>query len=163
MDVRALLRFSDALHRRWAEGLAKLPPEALTKVVDFSFLTPLGILTHNANVEMAWMDVVEGKPPQWARHSTKKFGTLAEVQAYAQEARARTHALVDRLDAAGLARVCGPVAGPFARPTLTVEEILFTVCTHEHVHRGELHAALWMQNVEPPVSDYPAYLTPLTP
>ena len=161
MDVRSLLAYSDALSRRWWDDLAKVPQESLAKPVDFSFLTPLGILTHMGNVENAWMDVVEGQAPQWARHSTKKFTDLASVRAYAEEARARTHRLMDGLDAAGLARVCGPVEGPFARPTLTVEEIVFTVFTHEHIHRGEVLAALWHQNVQPPPADYPAYLTAL--
>lgn len=161
MDVRALLAYSDALSRRWWDDLAHVPADALVKPVDFSFLTALGILTHMANVENGWMDVVEGAPPQWARHSTKKFTDLASVRAYAEEARARTHRLVDGLDEAGLRRACGPVAGPFVRPTLTVEEVVFTVFTHEHVHRGEVLAALWHQNVQPPPADYPAYLTPL--
>lgn len=161
MDVRRFLAYSDDLSRRWWDDLEKMPPEALAKTVDFSFLTPLGILTHMANVENAWMDVVEGVAPQWARNSTKKWSELAPVRAYWEEARRRTHALVDELDDAGLARLCGPVEGPFVRPELTVEEIVFTVCTHEHVHRGEVLAALWSQNVAPPPADYPAYLTPL--
>lgn len=161
MDVRSFLAYSDAISRRWWDDLAKVPHEALVKPVDFSFLTPLGILTHMANVENAWMDVVEGQPPQWARHSTKKFTELAPVRAYAEEARARTHRLVDGLDAAGLAVLRGPVEGPFARPHLSVEEIVFTLCTHEHIHRGEVLAALWHQNVQPPPADYPTYLTPL--
>lgn len=161
MDVRSFLAFQDAVAARWWDGLATLPPEALQKQVDFTFLTPLGILTHMANVEMAWVDVIEGAEPQWARHSTKKWNDLAPVRAYAQEARARTHRAVDGLDAAGLQRLCAPVKGNFAKPAFTVEEVLFTLCTHEHIHRGEVLAALWSQNLEPPVADYPAYATPL--
>jgi uncharacterized damage-inducible protein DinB len=157
-----MLAYSDALSARWWDDLARVPPETLRKAVDFSFLTPLGILTHMANVENAWLDVVEGAQPRWARHSTKEWSVLAPVRAYAQEARRRTHALVDGLDDAGLQRACGPVeAANFAKPTLTVEEIVFTVCTHEHIHRGEVLAALWHQDVQPPVADYPAYATPL--
>lgn len=156
-----MLAFSDALQDRWWAGLEKVPPETLTKTVDFTFLTPLGILTHMANVEMAWVDVIEGQEPQWARHSTKKWSELAPVREYAREARARTHATVDALSEEEMLKVCGPVEGKFAKPTFTVEEILFTICTHEHVHRGEVLAALWHQNVEPPVADYPAYATPL--
>lgn len=162
MDVRDLLRYNDALAERWWADLQKVDAEALAKPVDFSFLTPLGILTHMANVENAWMDVVEGEAPKWARHSTKTWDKLEPVQAYATEARARTHKLVDDLDKEGLGRLCGPVEGPFQRPRLTVEEILFTVCTHEHIHRGEVLAALWHQGVVPPPADYPAYLTPLS-
>jgi uncharacterized damage-inducible protein DinB len=161
MDVRRFLAYSDALSARWWDDLAKLPPDALAKTVDFSFLTPVGILTHMANVENAWVDVIERKEPQWARHSTKTWTELAPVRAYAQEARARTHAVVDALSDADLASMRGPVKGNFARDTLSVEEVLFTICTHEQIHRGELLAALWVQNVTPPVSDYPAYLTPL--
>lgn len=161
MDVRRFLAFSDALQERWWADLEKVPLEALTKTVDMTFLTPLGILTHMGNVEMAWMDVVEGQPPQWARNSTKKWSELAPVREYAREARARTHRIVDGLDDAGLARTCGPVEGPFARKEFTVEEILFTMLTHEHVHRGEVLGALWQQNVAPPPADYPAYGTPL--
>ncbi len=53
------------------------------------------------------------------------------------------------------------VVGSEARDSLSVEDILFTVCTHEHIHRGEVLAALWMQDVPPPVADYPELLTPL--
>lgn len=161
MDVRHFLAFSDALSRRWWDDLEKIPAPALAKPVDFSFLTPLGILTHMANVENAWMDVVEGREPKWARHSTKTWSELAPVRAYAEEARRRTHAIMDGLTDAQMQEPRGPVQGAFARPHLTVEEILFTICTHEHVHRGEVLAALWMQDVQPPVADYPAYLTPL--
>ncbi len=161
MDVRHFLAFSDALSERWWRDLEKVPAEALAKSVDMTFLTPLGILTHMANVEHAWMDVVEGHAPQWARRSTKTWSELAPVRDHAREARARTHRLVDGLDDAGLRRACGPVEGPFARKEFTVEEIVFTVCTHEHVHRGEVLGALWQQNVAPPVADYPAYATPI--
>lgn len=161
MDVRHLLAYSDALSARWWDDLGKLDAGALAKVVDFTFLTPLGILTHMGNVENGWMDVVEGAKPRWARHSTKEWAELSPVRAYAEDARRRTHKLVDDLDDAGLRRVCGPVEGPFARDRLTVEEVLMTVFTHEHIHRGEVLAALWHQNVQPPPADYPAYLTPL--
>ena len=67
IDVRKMLAWSDALSARWWDDLEKVPQEALAKTVDMTFLTPLGILTHMANVEMAWMDVVEGEAPQWAR------------------------------------------------------------------------------------------------
>lgn len=161
MDVRSFLAFNDAVAARWWDGLAKVPQEALQKQVDFSFLTPLGILTHMANVEMAWVDVIEGAEPQWARNSTRKWTELAPVRAYAEEARARTHRVVGALDAQGLQRACTPLKGSFAKPAFTVEEIVFTICTHEHIHRGEVLAALWSQNVEPPVADYPAYGVPL--
>ncbi len=161
MDVRSLLTYNDALAERWWADLEKVPAEALAKKVDFTFLTPLGILTHMANVEMAWMDVIEGGAPQWARHSTKAFSELAPVRDYAREARGRTHKLVDGLDAEGLQRKCGPVEGPFVRPDFTVEEILFTITTHEHIHRGEVLAALWNQDIRPPPADYPVYMTPL--
>lgn len=161
MDVRRLLAYSDALSERWWQDLEKAPPEALAKVVDFTFLTPLGILTHMANVENAWVDVIRGEAPQWARHSTKKWSELAPVREYAREARARTHATVDALTDAEMQRACGPVEGKFAKPTFTVEEIVFTIATHEHIHRGEVLAALWNQNVEPPPADYPRYATPL--
>lgn len=154
-----MLAYNDALAARWWSDLERIDQAALSRVVDFSFLTPLGILTHMANVEMAWMDVVEGQPPQWARHSTKTWSDLAPVRAYA--ARARTHALVDALGAREMKELRGPVEGPFARPHLSIEEIVFTICTHEHIHRGEVLAALWQQDVRPPPADYPAYLTPL--
>lgn len=161
MDVRRFLAWSDALHARWWDQLAKLPADLLAAKVDASFLTPLGILTHMGNIEMAWMDAVEGQPPQWARHSTKKWSELQPVRAYAAEARARTHALVDGLDEAAMRRPCPLEAGVFARPSLTVEEVLFTILTHECHHRGELLAVLWQKDVEPPVSDYPRYDVPL--
>ncbi len=160
IDVRRMLAWSDEMHARWWEGLEKMEPAVLADRVDASFLTPLGILTHMANVENGWMDVVEGDSPKWARHSTKAFIEREPVQTYATEARARTHALVDTLTTEGMERAC-PADGPFAKPAFTVEEVLFTIVTHECFHRGELLAVLWQKDITPPVCDYPTYGTPL--
>ena len=161
IDVRKMLAWNDEMHARWFEGLERLPEDVLNAKVDASFLTPLGILTHMANVESAWMDVVEGNPnPKWGRVSTKEHTTLAPVRAYAEEVRARTHRLVDGLTEAELQRSC-PVGWKTGAPAFTVEQILFTIVTHEHFHRGEIQAVLWQRDIEPPALDYPAYAAPL--
>jgi len=161
MDVRRFLAFSDTMSERWWRGLENVPAETLNSNVDFSYFTPLGILTHMANIENAWMDVVAGEPPEWERVVTSEFVTLQGVRKYAREARARTHGLIASLDDAGMQRLCGPVDGAHARSNFTVEEIVFHILTHEHIHRGEVLAALWHQNIEPPPADYADYGTPL--
>ncbi len=148
------------MHTRWWEGLEKLEATLLAEDTGASFRSPLGILTHMANVEQAWMDVVEDSPPQWARHSTKKWDTLAPVKAYVEESRVRTHGIIGVMSEEDLARD-HPAVGPFAKQAFSAEEILFTIITHECFHRGELLALLWQKDVEPPVCDYPAYATPL--
>ncbi|MGH7332077.1 MAG: DinB family protein, partial [Candidatus Rokuibacteriota bacterium] len=154
--------FSDAMNDKWWPALGKAPTDFLTAKVDFSFMTPLGLLTHIANIENGWMDVVEDSKANWARHSTKEWTELAPVEAYTKEARARTHRLVDVLDDAGLQRACPVEPGVFAKDAFTVEELLFTVFTHEQWHRGELLAALWSRNIEPPPLDWPRYATALS-
>ncbi|HVL88039.1 MAG TPA: DinB family protein [Candidatus Thermoplasmatota archaeon] len=166
MDVRRFLAFSDSISERWWDSLARVPAEALRANVDFSYFTPLGILTHVANVEMAWADVIAGEPPEWERHKPTEFTGLGAVRSFARQARARTHGLVASLDDAGLLRLCGPVDPTHAesrpaRSHYTVEEILFHILTHEHLHRGEVLASLWHQNVEPPPSNYVDYGTKL--
>ncbi|HVL48176.1 MAG TPA: DinB family protein [Candidatus Thermoplasmatota archaeon] len=160
IDVRRMLAWSDEMHAEWKKGLLAMAPDMLAAEVNASFLTPVGILTHMANVENAWIDVVEGAAPQWARHSTKKWTTLEPVLAYVEETRARTHRVVDGLADKDLERPCA-VPGPFKKPAYTIEEILFTIVTHECFHRGELLAVFWQKDVTPPVCDYPQYATPL--
>lgn len=154
-----LLAFSDALNERWFPKLRGAPLDLLDANLEFSFRSPLGILTHIANIEMAWMDVVEGTEPKWARTSTKEHHTLEPVLAYLGQARARTHALVDDLSDKELARPCAVKPGLFAKDAFTVDELLFTVFTHEQWHRGEVIAAFWSRDLEPPPLDYPRYGT----
>lgn len=166
IDVRQILAWSDAMRARWWKRLEEIDGAVLAENREASFRSVCGILTHMANVENGWMDVAEAGlegetvAPNWARHSTKTWSDLAPVREYAEAARARTHKLVDGLTEDALQTPC-PVKGPFARDAFTVEEILYTLVTHECFHRGEVLAILWQRDIEPPVCDYPAYGTSL--
>lgn len=157
IDAKKLLDWSDAVHARWAEWLRKADPEILRTNFEVSFLTPLGVLTHMSNVENGYMDIVEGVEEKWARHSTKKFTDLEPVLAYAKETRDRTRRLVATTDSAKRFNVAFAEGG-----ALSLEQILFTLVTHEQAHRGEILAICWQRNIEPAKVDYPVYATPLS-
>lgn len=161
VSVRQMLAFSDALQERWWPAMRAAPKELLAAPVDFSFMTPLGIMTHIANIENYYNDAIEGQKMVVARHSTKTWNELAPVEAYWREARGRTHKNVDDLSEADLVREIPIDVEGFAKKSYTVEELLFTIFTHEQWHRGEIMAAFWSKNVEPPKVDYPRYGTAL--
>lgn len=161
IDARSMLRWSDELHETWWRDLEALDEELLAENREASFRSILGILTHMANVENAWMDVVEGHDPDWARHSTRTWSTLEPVRGYMEKTRQRTWSIVGDLPDEELTGQEHPAGGPFAKEAFTAEEVLFTIVTHECFHRGEVLALLWQRDIEPPVCDYPAYATPL--
>lgn len=165
LSVHQLLAFSDDLNERWFPGLREVPLEVLDHNFEFSFRSPLGILTHMGNVEHQWMNVVEGKDPDWRHppHSTKQFHELEPVLAFLEATRERTHDLVDDLDEEALARECPVEPGVFKKDAFTVEELVWIVFTHEQWHRGELIAALWSKDITPPELDWHRYATPITP
>jgi uncharacterized damage-inducible protein DinB len=160
LSALKMLDWSDAVHAAWTERLRKTDPALLRANFEVSFNTPLGVLTHLANVENGYVDVVEGLPQNWRRHSTKEFTDLEPVLAYARETRSRTRAVLARLGEGALGKSF-PVDFA-ANKAMTLEEILFTIVTHEQAHRGEILACFWQKDIEPPVVDYPRYGTPLS-
>ncbi|MBI4392685.1 MAG: DinB family protein [Euryarchaeota archaeon] len=161
ISVHRMLAFSDALQDKWWPAMRAAPAELLVSPVDFSFMTPLGIMTHIANIENYYNDALEGEKMMVARHSTKEWGELVPVEAYWRAARSRTHKNVDGLSETDLLRQIPIEVEGFAKKDFTVQDLVFTIFTHEQWHRGEVLAAFWSKNVEPPKVDYPRYATPL--
>ncbi|MDX1611417.1 MAG: DinB family protein, partial [Candidatus Thermoplasmatota archaeon] len=130
----------------------------------FSFRSPLGILTHIGNVEHTWCGVIDGGQPDWRNppYSTKELHTVEPVISFLEETRARTHELVDHLSEKELQRAIQlEDASWLVKDELTIEELLWIVFTHEQWHRGELIAAFWSQDIEPPRLDWHQYDTPV--
>jgi uncharacterized damage-inducible protein DinB len=161
IDSRRMLEWSDGVHESWWSELEDVDPSFLAENREASFHSVLGLLTHVGNVESAWMDVLEGDEPDWARHSTKKWEKLPPVRDYVERARERTWGLVEDLSQEELEAEV-PVPPHFARDAYTVDELLFTVVSHECFHRGEVLALFWQEDTEPPTCDYPHYGTPLS-
>ena len=163
VSVHQMLAFSDDVNERWFPWLRDQAAELLDHNFEFSFRSPLGILTHIGNVENGWMNVVDGGDPDWRHppHSTKEFHEAAPVLAYLEETRARTHELVDDLDDEGLKEQRSVDPAGLKKGTYTIEELLWIVFTHEQWHRGELIAAFWSRDIEPPRLDWHQYLSPV--
>lgn len=164
ISVHQMLAFSDDINERWFPWLREQETELLDRNFEFSFYSPLGILTHIGNVEATWMDLIEGKQPDWRNppYSTKELHTVEPVIAFLQETRERTHELIDGLSEKELQRTAQlEDASWLVKEELTLEELVWIVFTHEQWHRGELIAAFWSRDVEPPRLDWHQYGTPV--
>lgn len=164
ISVHQMLAFSDDMNERWFPWLRDQDPKLLDANVECSFYTPIGVLTHIGNVEATWMDVVEGDQPDWRNppHSTKEFSEIEPVLDFLEETRERTHDLVDDLSEEDLQATRTLEDDSYLeKGELTIEELLWIVFTHEQWHRGELLAAFWSRDVEPPRVDWHQYATPV--
>ena len=164
LSVHQMLAFSDDLNERWFPWLREQPTEVLAHNYEFSFRSPLGILTHMGNVEHTWLGLLEGQQPDWRKppHSTKAFDEVGPVLSFLEETRARTHKLVDSLDEEALQQQHAlEDASWLQKDALTTEELLWIIFTHEQWHRGELLAAFWSRDIEPPRLDWHQYASPI--
>lgn len=164
VSVHQMIAFSDAINERWFSWLREQETELLDRNFEFSFRSPLGILTHIGNVEHTWMRLVDGEQPDWRNppYSTKELHSVEPVISFLEETREATHDLVDDLDEKALGRtVTLEDASWLVKEELTIEELVWIVFTHEQWHRGELIAAFWSQDIQPPRLDWHQYGTPV--
>lgn len=157
MEPLAFLAFNRRVRRALLASLGELPPDDFLADVGISFGSLRNTLFHVMRVEDFWVHVFlqggEATLPREARDALDAPAALADRWEALSN---RTEGYVRGLDAATLGEVRPRRRGD-AIVEKTVEEYLFTFLIHEVYHKGEVLAALWQRDFEPPPVDYWRY------
>jgi uncharacterized damage-inducible protein DinB len=154
MSIPELYNYSSRVRRRFAEKLAELPWEEVTKNREASFYSMRNILIHiidNEDWIVNW--VIYEKSQEYRREKkADDYASMREVIDHLNNVEAKTREYLESV---------GSKTGEFARRInfvissgksfdVSVEEALFQSFTEQLYHIGELIALLWQQNIEPP-------------
>jgi uncharacterized damage-inducible protein DinB len=150
-EVTELYEYSTRVRRSFAEKLAELPSEALSKNREASFYTMKNIMLHMIDNEdwiVNW--VIPGKSQAYVRRKWEEYVDIAAVLQHLNEVEKGTRTYLETLARDDMSRQVDFVLSSGRTFSLSVEECLFQSFTEQLYHLGELIALLWQDNVEPP-------------
>ena len=150
-SVVELYAYSSRVRRGFAEKLAQLPFDAVTKNREASFHSMKNILLHiidNEDWIVNW--VIPGKSRAYVRRKWEEYATMAEVIKHLDDVEAKTRAFLKGLNQEEFAGRVDFVLPSGQSFDLSLEECLFQSFTEQLYHLGELIALLWQENIEPP-------------
>jgi uncharacterized damage-inducible protein DinB len=149
-DITELYEYSSRVRRGFAEKLANLPPETVTKDREASFYSMKNILLHMIDNE-DWMVnwVIPGRSQAYVRKKWESYADMREVLSHLDEVEKGTRAYLKR-SADDLNQRVTLISSSGQTFDLSVEECLFQSFTEQLYHLGELIALLWQDNLEPP-------------
>ena len=130
----------------------------LASVLTDDHARAIRLLAHAATSELTWLRRIAGTQPT---SQTSDFwpDTDAEgCRALVEDAAAAMHAFLDRLDEDGLAQKATYRNSKGIAYRTPVSEVLTHVCFHSHYHRGQAATALREAGVDPPWTDYIAWV-----
>ncbi len=150
--LRELFAYSEYMRERFSMLLLELPQE--------KFLSPLrlpwmfenirDLFRHLVESEEQWLGILRAAAPPPA-DPARFTDTASTVRAW-EAARKQTLAYLAGLTPEALEQ---EVIAPFhGKPRLRVRQVLTQLLLHEVHHRGQITAALRMQGVAPPPSDF---------
>ena len=149
--IQELYSYSSRVRRSFADKLAQLPPETVTKNREASFYSMKNILLHMIDNEdwiVNW--VVPGKSQAYAKRKWGDYADFGEVFKHLDEVEAKTRAYLKSATEKEFSRRVDFLLPSGRRFDLSVEECLLQSFTEQLYHMGELIALLWQENIEPP-------------
>ena len=150
-SIQELYTYMSRVRRSFADKLAQLPTEVVTKNREASFYSMKNILLHMIDNEdwiVNW--VIPGRSKEYVRRKWEEYTDIAAVVKHLDEVEARTHQYFRSLAPDELARRVDFILASGTSFTLTVEECMMQSFTEQLYHMGELIALLWQENIEPP-------------
>jgi uncharacterized damage-inducible protein DinB len=149
--VQELYAYTSRVRRKFADKLAQLPLETVTKNREASFYSMKNIILHMIDNE-DWMVnwVITGKPETYVRRKWEEYGDMQAVIKHLDEVEVKTRTYLNGLSQHELGRRVEFVIRSGQKFDLSVEDCLFQSFTEQLYHMGELIALLWQENIEPP-------------
>ncbi len=149
--ITELYEYASRVRRSFAEKLAELPLEMVTKNTETSFYSMKNIMLHMIDNEdwiVNW--VIPGKSQAYARKKWEEYTDMAVVLNHLNAVENGTRAYLKNLTEEDFRRRVNFVLSSGRAFNLSIEECLFQSFTEQLYHLGELIAMLWQANVEPP-------------
>ena len=149
--VQELDAYSSSVRRKFADRLAQLPLETLSKNREASFYNMKNIILHmidNEDWMVNWM--IPGRSEAYVRRKWEEYTDMQAVIQHLEEVEGKTRTYMKNLSQEELDRRVEFVIRSGEKFNLTVEDCLFQSFTEQLYHMGELIALLWQENVEPP-------------
>jgi len=153
-EITELYEYSSRVRRNFAEKLAQLPPEAVTRNREASFYSMKNILLHMIDNE-DWMVnwVIPGRSQAYVRKKWESYADMMAVLNHLDEVEKETRAYL-KSSTQDFSKRVDLILSSGRTFNLSVEECLFQSFTEQLYHLGELIALLWQDNVEPPMMQW---------
>jgi uncharacterized damage-inducible protein DinB len=153
LKIQELYDYSSSVRRRFAEKLAQMPWEDVSKNREASFYSMKNVLLHIIDNE-DWMVnwVVWDKAAGYKREKkSEDYLNMKQVLDHLNEVESKTRAYLASVSDEELGRRVKLVLQSSGKSfDLAVEECLLQSFTEQLYHLGELIALLWQENIEPP-------------
>ncbi len=150
-DARALVAYNEAVFERYARRLARLPRDAATRRREIGHQSLFDTLVHILNVHEVWLVyIVPGRQrelPGLFRQSYRRPKDLAGLRSYARQVWEGARSTVEGLTERTLGE---RVKAPWMPGRYTVRDALLQTTLEQAHHLGEVIAALWQDDIEPP-------------
>lgn len=155
-SIPELYEFSSQVRRRFANKLAEIPWEDVTKNREASFYSMRNILIHMIDNEdwiVNW--AIYNKSKDYKREKkSDDYQNMNEIINHLNQVEDKTRKYLKKATADGESefsrRVNFVLTSSGKSFDLSVEECLFQSFTEQLYHMGELIALLWQENIEPP-------------
>jgi uncharacterized damage-inducible protein DinB len=156
MDIRHIMEYTDTVRDLLKKTLLENSgafDKPFETIAEFSSIRKL--VAHVIGAEERWVVVRLGGGKVPVRYEDRAADTVAGIFEDWDCIRARTHAFVNAIDAAGLAGMV-----PLSLPqwgldtSLRVEEYLFHMFNHQTFHLGQISMALQHFGIDPPLFDF---------
>lgn len=151
IDIHDLYKYSAAVRRRFANKLAELSWEEVSKNREASFYSMKDILLHMIDNE-EWIvnfGIFE-KTLQYSRRNWEEYKDMRMIIDHLSDVERKTQDYLAKADEKELKRRLVFELRTGKKFDLAVEDCLVQSFTEQLYHLGELIALLWQNNIEPP-------------
>jgi len=150
--IQELYQYASRVRRSFAQKLAELPWDEVTKNREASFYSMKNILIHMIDNEDWIVNWVINNKSQEYRRSKKSddYTDIKMILDHLEEVERKTRTYFANADEVELKRRVDFALSSGERFDLSVEECLFQSITEQLYHLGELIALLSQQDISPP-------------
>jgi len=151
LEVRYLYDYSRAVRRRFAEKLAALPWEDVSKNREASYYSMKNVLLHLIDNE-DWIVnyAIFERSKEYSRKRSDEYSNMQMITDHLTEVEGKTIDYFSRMTERELKRHVQFEISSAKKFDLTVEECLVQSFTEQLYHMGEIICLLWQDNIEPP-------------
>lgn len=150
-DFRGMYRYNWRVLRDYCDALSRLPKKELLKDREVTYHSMKNVFFHILGVHDGWLNVtVQGASADPRVYDVDDFDdvkTMAELREYMEKVIAKEERLLGSLTEKDLER---PVQPSWKKRPHPLRDTLLQVTFEQAHHLGELIAAFWQQDVEPP-------------